>query len=167
MIKSFHGRHRLQNKKVVIVKLVNQCDTLALLRNKKLSELSPDKKRKLKTNKVYVNESLCPSYKCIITKCNALLKKKYIASFYTINGKIKITYEANNGIVTSVVNHEEDLLEIFSKDIVDEINYERAAQQKLVTSSVIPSIETSNFICHPRELICFYVRLAIFAERLA
>ena len=119
MIKSFHARHRLQNKKVIIVKLVNQCDTLALLRNKKLSELSPDKKRKLKTNKVYVNESLCPSYKCIITKCNALLKKKYIASFYTINGKIKITYEANNGIVTSVVNHEEDLLEIFTKDIVD------------------------------------------------
>ena len=32
------------------------------------------------------------------------------------------------GIVTSVVNHAEDLSEIFGKDIVDEINYERAAQ---------------------------------------
>ena len=43
----------------VIVKSVNRRDALALLRNKKkLCELSPDGKRKLKTNKVYVNESL-------------------------------------------------------------------------------------------------------------
>ena len=127
--RSVHAIHRLRNKKVVIAKLVNRRDALALLRNKKkLRELSPDGKRKLKTNKVYVNESLCPSYKRILGKCNALLKKKYITSFYTVNGKIKITYEANNGNVTSVVNHEEDLLEIFGKDIMDEINYERAAQ---------------------------------------
>ena len=110
---------------MVEAKLVNRRDALALLRNKKkLHELSPDGKRKLKTSKVYANESLCPSYKRIIGKCNALLKKKYIASFYTV----KIAYEANNGNVTSVVYHEEDLLEIFGKDIVDEINYERAAQ---------------------------------------
>ena len=57
-----------------------------------------------------------------------LVKKKYIASLYTVNGKIKITYEANNVIGTSVVNHEEGLLEIFGKDILDEINYERAVQ---------------------------------------
>ena len=85
-------------------------------------------KKKLQTNKLYVNESLCPSYKRILSKCNALLKKKFITLFYTVNGKIKITYEANNGNVTSVVNHEEDLLEIFGKDIMDEINYEKAAQ---------------------------------------
>ena len=52
---SFHAIHRLQNKKMVIAKLVNQHDTLALLRNKKkLHELSPDGKRKLKTN-VFLN----------------------------------------------------------------------------------------------------------------
>ena len=122
--RSFHAIHRLQNKKVLIAKLVNRCDTITLLRNKKLRKLSPDGKRKLKTNKVYVNESLCPSYRHILGKCNALLKKKYIMSFYTVNGKIKITYKANNGNVTSVVNHK-DLLEIFGKDI-DEISYERA-----------------------------------------
>ena len=124
-----NGIHRLRNKKVVRVKLVNQRDALALLRNKKkLRKLSPDEKRKFKTNKIYVNESLCPSYKRILGKCNALLKKKYIASFYTVKRKIRMTYEANNGIATSVVNHEEDLLEIFGKGIVDQINYERAAQ---------------------------------------
>ena len=123
--RSFHAIHRLRNKKMVEAKLVNRRDALALLRNKKkLRELSPDGKRKLKTSKVYANESLCPSYKRIIGKCNALLKKKYIASFYTV----KITNEANSGNVTNVVYHEEDLLEIFGKDIVDEINYERAAQ---------------------------------------
>ena len=127
--RSFHAIHRLGNKKMVIAKLVNRLDALALLTNKKkLRELSPYGKRKLKTNKVYVNESLCPSYKRILGKFNALLKKKYITSFYTVNWKIKITDEANNGNVTSVVNHEEDLLEIFGKDIMDEINYERAAQ---------------------------------------
>ena len=63
----------------------------------------------------------------LLGKCNALLKKKYITSFHTVNGKIKITYEANNGNVTSLVNHEEDLLKIFGKDVIDEINYERAA----------------------------------------
>ena len=111
------------------MKLVNQRDALALGRNKKkLRKLSPDEKRKFKTNKIYVSESLCPSYKRILGKCNVLLKKKYIASFYTINRKIRMTYEANNGIATSVVNHEEDLLEIFGKGIADEINYERTAQ---------------------------------------
>ena len=51
-------------------------------------------------------------------------------AFYTVNRKIKITYEANNGNVISVVNYKGNLLEIFGKDIVDEMNYERAAQQK-------------------------------------
>ena len=88
--RSFHAIHKLRNKKVVIAKLVNRRDPLALLGNKKmLRELSPDGKRKLKTNKVSVNESLCQSYKRILGKCNALLKTKYIASFYTVNGKIK------------------------------------------------------------------------------
>ena len=86
--RSVHAIHRLRNKKMVIAKLVNRRDALALLRNGK---------RKLKTNKVYVNESLCPSYKRILGKCNAILKKKYIMSFCTVNGKMKITYEANNG----------------------------------------------------------------------
>ena len=82
----------------------------------------------MKTNNVYLNESLCPSYKLILGKCNAVLKKKYRTSLYIANGKIKIIYETNNGNVTSDVNHEADLLEIFGNDIVDEINNERAAQ---------------------------------------
>lgn len=47
-------------------------------------------------------------------------------SFYTVKEK-KIIYEANNGHVTSMVSHKGDLLGIFGKDIVDEINNDRAA----------------------------------------
>ena len=87
---SFHAIHRLRNKKVVIAKLVNRRDALALLRNEeKLRELSPDGKRKLNTNEVYLNESLCPSYKRVLGKCNELLKKKYITSLPS-TGKSKL-----------------------------------------------------------------------------
>ena len=67
-------------------------------------------------------KSLCPNYKGILGKCNSLLKKKYLTSFCTVNGKIKTIYGANNGNVASVVNHEADLEEIFGKDIVGQIS---------------------------------------------
>ena len=64
----------------------------------------------------------------VLRKFNALLKKKYLTLFYTVNVKTKIIYEANKRNVTSVVNDKANLLEIFGKDMVDEINNERAAQ---------------------------------------
>ena len=64
----------------------------------------------------------------VLRKFNALLKKKYLTLFYTVNVKTKIIYEANKGNVTSVVNDKANLVEIFGKDMVDEINNERAAQ---------------------------------------
>ena len=64
----------------------------------------------------------------VLRKFNALLKKKYLTLFYTVNVKTKIIYEANKRNVTSVVNDKANLVEIFGKDMVDEINNERAAQ---------------------------------------
>ena len=64
----------------------------------------------------------------VLRKFNALLKKKYLTLFYTVNLKTKIIYEANKDNVTSVVNDKANLVEIFGKDMVDEINNERAAQ---------------------------------------
>ena len=58
--RDLHAIHRLQNNKVVITKLVNRQDALAILRNKKkLRELHDEDKQKLRSNKIYVNESLC------------------------------------------------------------------------------------------------------------
>ena len=55
-------------------------------------------------------------------KCNTLRKMEHILSFYSINGKIMIEYEANNGNVTEVITHENDLREIFGEDLMVAIN---------------------------------------------
>ena len=55
----FYAIHRLRNNKVVIAKLDNSRDALAILRNKKkLRELHDKYKQKLRSNKTYVKESL-------------------------------------------------------------------------------------------------------------
>ena len=50
--------------------------------------------------------NLCPAYKRILGKCNALLKKKYIDAFYANNGKVKIKYGCRNGLETTEISHE-------------------------------------------------------------
>ena len=44
----------------------------------------------LKSTKIYVNESLCPYYPKLLRKCNSLLKKTQLKSFYKLKGKLKI-----------------------------------------------------------------------------
>ena len=84
---SFHAIHRLKNKKVVIAKLVNRQDALGILRGKKkLQNLDEGSKKRLKTQNIYVNESLCPLYEKLLEKCNALFKRKLISNFYSVNG---------------------------------------------------------------------------------
>ena len=74
--RDFHAIHRLCNTMVVIAKVCNRRDTIAILYNKKeLRELSQEGKKKLKSKKNYVNESLRFGYKCILCKRNSLLKK--------------------------------------------------------------------------------------------
>ena len=93
--RSFHAIHRLGNSKIVIVKLVNRRNAIKILRNKKkLRELPRSGKQKLRAEEIYVNESLCSHNKRLLSKCNALFKKKRIESFYTMNGKIKIKYDS-------------------------------------------------------------------------
>ena len=122
--RDFHAVHRLRNKKVVIAKLVNRRDATVILRNKKkLRELNNDAKKKLKSNKIYVNESLCPAYRRILGKCNALAKKGKLVSFFTINGKIKIKITAEGRPIE--ITHEVDLIELFGCEIINEINAER------------------------------------------
>ena len=121
----FHAIHRLRNTRVVIAKVCNRRDAIAILRNKKkLCELSQEGKKKLKSQKIYVNESLCPAYKRVLGKCNALLKKKYVDAFYTINGKVKIKYGCRNGQETTEISHEKDLIEVFSICIMRAVDEE-------------------------------------------
>ena len=123
--RDFHPIHRLCNTRVVIAKVCNRRDAIAILRNKKkLRELSQEGKKKLKSQKIYVNESLCPAYKRILGKCKAPLKKKYVDAFYTINGKVKIKYGCRNGQETTEISHEKDLIEVFSICIMRAVDEE-------------------------------------------
>ena len=75
--------------------------------------------------KIYVNESLCPSYCKLLGKCNALMKNKHLNSFYTANGKLKVKYDTENGEEEeSVISHAYDLDYIFGKSIMKAIDDE-------------------------------------------
>ena len=107
---------RLANKKIVIAKLVKQKRWHQTIK-KKQRELSQHKNN-LKSTKRYVNESLCPYYCKLLGKCNSLLKKNQLKYFYTINGKLKISYDSHSGEVSAVITHNRDLLEIFGSEMM-------------------------------------------------
>ena len=72
--------------------------------------------------------NLCPAQKCILSKCNTLLKKKYVNTFYTINGKVKIKYGCRNGQETTEISHEKDLIEVFVIDIMRAVDKEHESK---------------------------------------
>lgn len=111
MKRNFHAMHWLWNRKVI--KDLVSWQYQKVKRSYLYSQRSGT--RKLTINKRFLHELLYLNYKCILGKCNSLLKKKDITSFYTINGKCRIIYEVNIGNITSVVNHEVDLATISEK----------------------------------------------------
>ena len=124
--RDFHAIHRLGNSKIVIAKLANWREAIKVLRNKKkLRQFPHSGKQKLRTEKIYVNESLCSHNKRLLGKCNALFKKKQIESFYTINGKIKIKCDSVDGECKTEISHVEDSVDIFGTEIMQEIDAKR------------------------------------------
>ena len=71
---------------------------------------------------------MCPAYKRILGKFNALLKKKYVDAFYTINGKVEIKYGCRNRQETTEISHEKDLIEVFGKDIMRAVDKEHESK---------------------------------------
>ena len=70
--RDFHAIHRLHNKKTVIAKLVKRRDAIGVLKNKKrLRDLTDANKLRLRSNKVYINESLCSPYRKLLGKCTS------------------------------------------------------------------------------------------------
>ena len=119
--RDFHAIHRLKKKSVIIAKLVNRRDAIAILRaKKKLREVNDDAKKKLGVKgKIYINESLCPEYRRLFGVCNALYKKKLLSSSYTINGKIIICRAGEEE--KQVIGHLSDLHRIFGKEDIDSV----------------------------------------------
>ena len=75
-----------------------------------------------------MNLCVLPRYKRILGKCNALLKKKYVDTFYTINGKVNIKYGCRNGQETTEISHEKDLMEVFDIDIMRAVDEEHESK---------------------------------------
>ena len=126
----FHAIHKLKNTNIVIMKSVNRRTVLTALRNrKKLKDLTDAQKRSFREKrigqKIYLNESLCPYYRGLFGKCNALFKKKLVKSFFTINGTIKITDSNDNNLV---IGHIHDLESHFGKQVIDSIKLQNKRQ---------------------------------------
>ena len=92
---------------------------------KKLRELHDKDNQKLRSNKIYVNKYLCPTFRQLLGKCNPLHKIKKLNSFYIMNSKIKIRFERENEEVNIEINHEADLVDIFEVELISSINRER------------------------------------------
>ena len=121
----FHAIHRLKNKPTIIAKLVNRRNAIKILKQKKtVREFSDAKKKKFSAKgKIYINESLCPTYKKLYGICNSLFKANKISSFYVINGSInvKLAEGAAGGGITSI-SHLNDLYNLFGVECIDDIN---------------------------------------------
>ena len=133
--RDFHAVHRIRGK-TVIAKLVNRKDASSILRNKrKLRDLTEQNRKLLGVaggTKVYINESLCPYYRFLFGKCNALFKTKLVSSSYTMNGVIKIMTNAllddgspnPTGGVSQNITHLNDLFNLFGKPLIDSLTKE-------------------------------------------
>ena len=119
--RDFHAIHRLKKKSIVIAKCVNRRDAIAILRAKQsLRDTTDDDRKKLGVSgKIYVNESLCPEYRRLLGICNGLHKAKKLASFFTINGSIKVTLK--EGGEKSIIGHMDDLNKLVGQKVVKEV----------------------------------------------
>ena len=126
--RDFHAVHRLYNKSIVIAKLVNRKDSFALLKQRKIfRDLDEQEKGELSVrNKLYINESLCPAYRVLLGKCNALYKCSRIQGFYTSNGSLMIKTGGQKngkgdwiGCDVSKIGHISDLEQRFGKTFMN------------------------------------------------
>ena len=128
--RDFHAIHHLKNQKVIIAKCVNRRDAIAILRAKaKLREADEATKKKLGARgKIYINESLCPTYRRLFGVCNALYRKKQLTSSYTLNGSIMVCRE--EGGEKKAIGHINDLKGMFEEGVVEKIMDEHAGKSK-------------------------------------
>ena len=82
--------HRLTKKTRVIVKFVNRKSAISCLRNKAKLKSLDLKKIGLPAATIFINESLCPSYRRLFWRCNELYKQKKLLGVWSYNGTVKI-----------------------------------------------------------------------------
>ena len=100
--------HRLRNKKTTIIKLSNRKDCQTILKSKsKFKNLSFVDLGFAEGTEIFVKESLSSYYKLLWSQCKNLYQKKRIASFYTINGTVRIKIKENEAPIS--ITHHVDL----------------------------------------------------------
>ena len=100
--------------KKVILKLSRRKDSRRVLLNKKnLKQLKHESLNLPADVKIYINESLCPYYKKLWTKCGKLWDAKRILSFWISNGSIRVKLVNEN---VSIITHDCDLEKLFPGD---------------------------------------------------
>ena len=100
--------HRLKDIDRTIVKFTNRKDCLRILRVKRqLKGLDPSGVDLPEGTKIFINESLCPYYRGIWSKCKKLMDKQKLYQYYTINGLIRLRIEESGQAKT--ITHMVDL----------------------------------------------------------
>ena len=117
--RDFHAIHRKKNKSIVIAKFVNRRDAIAILRAKSfVRNFNNETKDRLKLDtdkKIYINESLFPSFSRLMAISNQLFKDKKISSFYSVNGLIRVKLPDGG---TAPISHLEDLRKLFGRETI-------------------------------------------------
>ena len=89
LVEDCHCIPSKSSPKKVILKLSWWKDSRQVLLNKKkLKQLKPESLNLPAGVKIYINESLCPYYKKLWTKCRKLWDAKQILSFWVSNSKL-------------------------------------------------------------------------------
>ena len=104
--------HRIGKNGKTIVKFSRRKDISRIFSNKKkLKNLDANSLTIPEKSRVYINESLCPSYKNLWWKCKTLWKAGKITKFFTSNGTIRIkTNQLGNSVP---ITHVSDLEGMF------------------------------------------------------
>ena len=86
---------------------------MCIAEQKKLKQLKPESLHLPAGVKIYINESLCPYYKKLWTKCGKFWDAKQISSFWVSNGSIRIKLVNKN---VSIITYDCDLEKLFPGD---------------------------------------------------
>ena len=110
--------HRLKDKDRTIVKFTNRKDCLQILRVKRqLKGLHPAVVDLPEGTKIFVNESLCPYYRGIWSKCKKSRDKQKVHQYYAINGLVRLQIEESGQ--AKIITYMVDLPNLFPDIEID------------------------------------------------
>ena len=97
--------HRFRDKELTVVKFLQRKDFQQVLRCKKdLRNINISNLDLPEGTELFINEILCPYYKCLSVMCKRLRDRKRIHSFFAALGIIKFRFEEHEPV--NVITHQ-------------------------------------------------------------